>query len=240
MITYWHIIRQNRLWRHNRNTNRSPWRCNNTHFKPTSVATMTACNICGKILQHRSRLSWHKRTQHTARRYSCGNCTKQYRRKEDLAKHAKKYDRIPPATDDALSVTPPAVNTPKASPTSYTIVSLYDTWFENMGEQDQLEQLERLRSEDTPRRLMITHTIGSYWIPSQQNNRSRTENITERTRFSKSRSNDLEDIGQGQRSSHATHLLMLVIICTKYGKNPSRTVDATERTRFSRSRPNDL
>ena len=27
--------------------------------------------------------------------------------------------------------------------------------------QIQLEQLERLRSEDTPRRLMITHTIGS-------------------------------------------------------------------------------
>ena len=71
------------------------------------------------------------------------------------------------------------------------------------------------------------------------NNRFRTENITERTWFSKSRSNDLEDIGQGQRSSHATHL-MLVIICTKYGKNPSRTVDATEWTRFSRSRPNDL
>ena len=72
------------------------------------------------------------------------------------------------------------------------------------------------------------------------NNRSRTENVTEWKRFSKSRSNDLEDIGQGQRSSLATHLLMLVIICTKYGKNPSRTVDATERTRFSRSRPNDL
>ena len=87
---------------------------------------------------------------------------------------------------------------------------------------------------------MITHTIESYWIPSQKNNRSRTENVTERTWFSKSRSNDLEDIGQGQRSSHATHLLMLVIICTKYGKNPSRTVDATEQTRFSRSRPNDL
>ena len=71
-------------------------------------------------------------------------------------------------------------------------------------------------------------------------NRSRTENVTERTRFLKSRSNDLENIGQGQRSSHATHLLMPVIICTKYGKNPSRTVDATERTLFSRSRPNDL
>ena len=69
------------------------------------------------------------------------------------------------------------------------------------------------------------------------NNRSRTENVTARTRFSKSRSNDL-DIGQGQRSSYATHLLMLVVICTKYGKNPSRTVDATERTRFSRPRPN--
>ena len=72
------------------------------------------------------------------------------------------------------------------------------------------------------------------------NNWSRTENVTERTWFSKSRSNGLEDIGQGQRSSHATHLLVLVIICTKYGKNPSRTVDATERTRFSRPRPNDL
>ena len=33
--------------------------------------------------------------------------------------------------------------------------------------QNKLEQLERLRSEDTPRRLMITHTIESCWIPSQ-------------------------------------------------------------------------
>ena len=71
-------------------------------------------------------------------------------------------------------------------------------------------------------------------------NPSRTVDATEGTRFSKSRSNDLEDIGQGQRSSHVTHLLMLVIICTKYGKNPSRTVDATEQTLFSRPRPNDL
>ena len=83
--------------------------------------------------------------------------------------------------------------------------------------------------------LMVVIICGKYG-----NNRSRTENITERTRFSKSRSNDLEDIGQGQRLSHVTHLLMLEIICTKYGKNPSRTVDATERTRFSRPRPNDL
>ena len=56
----------------------------------------------------------------------------------------------------------------------------------------------------------------------------------------KTRSKDLEDIGHGQRSWHATDLLMLVIICTKYGKNPCRTVDATEQTPFSRSRPNDL
>ena len=82
---------------------------------------------------------------------------------------------------------------------------------------------------------MVVIICGKY-----ENNRSGTENVTERIRFSKSRSNDLEDIGQGQRSSHATHLLMLVIICAKYGKNPSRTVDATERTRFSRPRPNDL
>ena len=72
------------------------------------------------------------------------------------------------------------------------------------------------------------------------NNRSKTENVTERTRFSKSRSNDLEDIGHGQRSSHATHHLIKVIICTKYGKNPSGTVDATERTWFSRPWLNDL
>ena len=62
-------------------------------------------------------------------------------------------------------------------------------------------------------------------------NPSRTVVATERTRFSKSRPNDLEDIVQGQGSSHATHPLMLLIICTKYGKNPSWTVDATGRTR---------
>ena len=40
----------------------------------------------------------------------------------------------------------------------------------------------------------------------------RTVEATKRTRFSKSRPNDLEDLGQGQRSSHATHPLMLLII----------------------------
>ena len=69
---------------------------------------------------------------------------------------------------------------------------------------EKLEQLERLRSEDTPRRLMITHTMESCWTPV------------------KTRSNDLEDVGQGQRSLHATHPLLLMIICAKYGKNASR------------------
>ena len=36
-----------------------------------------------------------------------------------------------------------------------------------LGPDSILEQLERLRSEDTPRHLMITHTSESCWIPSQ-------------------------------------------------------------------------
>ena len=120
----------------------------------------------------------------------------------------------------------------------------------------ELEQLERLRSEDTPRRFMITHSIESCWIPSQNKvewpwryrsrskvitcntpshannhlyqiwkNPSRTIDATERTRFSRSRPNDPENIGQGQRSLHATHPLMLMMISAKYGKNTSRIVD---------------
>ena len=79
-----------------------------------------------------------------------------------------------------------------------------------------------------PRRLMITHTIESYWIPSQ--NQFYCEVMAKWPWRYRSRSKAL----------YATHPLMLVIICTKYGKNPSRTVDATERTWFSRPRPNDL
>ena len=74
--------------------------------------------------------------------------------------------------------------------------------------------------------LMVAIICGKY-----ENNRSRTENVTERTRFSKSRSNDLEDIDQGQRSLYATYPLILVIIFAKYSNNPSRT-----EVFFSRSR----
>ena len=42
----------------------------------------------------------------------------------------------------------------------------------NLGE---LEQLERLHSEDTPRRLMITHSIDSLWIPSQKKTKSKLQ-----------------------------------------------------------------
>ena len=43
------------------------------------------------------------------------------------------------------------------------------------GLQIKLEQLERLSSEDTPRRLMITHTIESHWIPSQKKTKSKLQ-----------------------------------------------------------------
>ena len=56
--------------------------------------------------------------------------------------------------------------------------------------------------------LMIVIICARY-----KKNPSRTVDVTERTRFSKSRPNDLEDIGQGQRSLCATHPLMVVIIC---------------------------
>ena len=38
-----------------------------------------------------------------------------------------------------------------------------------------LEQLERLRSDDIPRRLMITQTIESYWTPSQKKTKSKLQ-----------------------------------------------------------------
>ena len=68
-------------------------------------------------------------------------------------------------------------------------------------------------------------------------NPSRTVDATERTRFSKSKPNDFENIGQGQRLLHVTHPLMLMMICAKYGNNRSRTENVTKRTWFSKSRP---
>ena len=49
------------------------------------------------------------------------------------------------------------------------------TWINFNPSLDQLEQLERLRSEDTSRRVMITHTIESYWIPSPKKTKSKLQ-----------------------------------------------------------------
>ena len=48
--------------------------------------------------------------------------------------------------------------------------------------------------------------------------------------ITKSRLNDLDDIGQGQRSWCMTQPLMLVIICAKFRNDPFRTVAAVECT----------
>ena len=64
--------------------------------------------------------------------------------------------------------------------------------------------------------------------------------------FSKSRPKFFKNLPKIQisdfekKNQHATHPLMIVIICAKYRNNPSRTVDATEWTRSSKSRSNDL
>ena len=57
------------------------------------------------------------------------------------------------------------------------------------------------KKRNTPHPLIIVIICAKY-----KNNPSRTVDATERTRFFKSRSNDLEDICQGQGSSQATHL----------------------------------
>ena len=56
----------------------------------------------------------------------------------------------------------------------------HNSFHEHLSE---LEQLERLRSEDTPRRLMITHTIKSYWIPSQEKTKSKLQILRIRQNF---------------------------------------------------------
>ena len=46
--------------------------------------------------------------------------------------------------------------------------------------------------------------------------------------IAKSKLNDLEDTGQGQRLLQATHFLPLVIICARQGKNSSRIVSVED------------
>ena len=78
----------------------------------------------------------------------------------------------------------------------------------------QLEQLERLRSEDIPRRPMITHTIDS------------SENKVEVTNWQNLPKLHFFVI------LHGTHLLMLFDKICKYEMDPASVVEDTERTWF--------
>ena len=91
--------------------------------------------------------------------------------------------------------------------------------------QTQLDQLERLRPEDTrARRLMITHTIESYWIPSQKKTKSTLHMFKE---FAK-----ISNFSILKQSLHATHLQTLLDKMCKYEMDPTSIVEDTEQTRF--------
>ena len=79
----------------------------------------------------------------------------------------------------------------------------------NMQNQTKLEQLERLRSEDTPhprhpmithpRRPMITHTIESHWIQSQNMTKSKLQikRICQKLKFNNFELNFTRDTPSG-------------------------------------------
>ena len=91
------------------------------------------------------------------------------------------------------------------------------------------------------RSLCAKHTLMLMVIYAKLgSNSSRTVCAVERTRkdvpyfnslIAKPWPNDLEGIGQGQRSLCMAHPLILVIMCAYYRKNPFRTVCAVEWTR---------
>ena len=85
-----------------------------------------------------------------------------------------------------------------------------------------LEQVERLRYDDTLRRLTITHTIESYWIPSQKKTKSKLQIQRNRQIFI---------FSILKQSIQATHLLMLLDKMCKYEMDPTSIVEDTERTR---------
>ena len=87
-----------------------------------------------------------------------------------------------------------------------------------------LEQLEHLRSEDTPRRLMITHTIESYWIPSQKKTKSKLQIFKKIAKIS--------NFWISKHALHATHLLKLLDKMCKYEMDLMGIVEDTELTPF--------
>ena len=83
-----------------------------------------------------------------------------------------------------------------------------------------LEQLERLHSEDTRQRLMITHTIESYWIPSEKKTNYKFKEFSQMSNFWISK-----------QALQETHLILLNKMC-KYEMDTTSIVGDTERTRF--------
>ena len=90
---------------------------------------------------------------------------------------------------------------------------------------NELEQLERLLSEDNTRRPMITHTIDSYWIPSQNKTKSKLQiqRVCQNFKY----------FNFEKKTLHATHLLLKLLdkMC-KYEMDLVTIVEDTERTRF--------
>ena len=86
-----------------------------------------------------------------------------------------------------------------------------------------LEQLERLHSKDTPRHLMITHTIESSWIPSQKKTKSKLQikKIHQNFKFF-----------NFDKALHTTHLLKFLDKMCKFKMEPMSIVGDTERAWF--------
>ena len=77
----------------------------------------------------------------------------------------------------------------------------------------QLEQQECLRSDDTPCRPVITHTINSYWIPSQNKTKSMLQFFNV------------------EKPLHMTHLRKLFDNMCPCEMDPVNIVEDTEQTR---------
>ena len=87
-----------------------------------------------------------------------------------------------------------------------------------------LEQLEHLHSENTPRRSMITHTIDSYWIPS--------ENKTSQSYKFKELAKTSDFFKFWNTSLNTANLQKLLDKMCKYEMDPVSIVEDTERTWF--------
>ena len=98
---------------------------------------------------------------------------------------------------------------------------LHRSWHLGYGHSDgswlvKLERLERLHSEDTPRHLMITHSIESYWIPSQK----KTSESYKFKEFAK-----ISNFLILKQTLHATHLLKSLNKMCKYEMDPTSIVE---------------